>query len=67
MSPKSQSLPYDVLQYYLILFPEDKYNLTNGKFDEEVFKFKVTTFEGEEDELSGEYILDLRNLEINKL
>lgn len=49
------------------MFPEDKYNLTNGKFDEEVFKFKVTTFEGEEDELSGEYILDLRNLEINKL
>ena len=49
------------------MFPEEKYNISNGKFEEDVFKFKVTTSEGQQEALSGEYILDLENLEINKL
>lgn len=49
------------------MFPQEKYNISNGKFEEDVFKFKVTTSEGQQEALSGEYILDLENLEINKL
>ncbi len=49
------------------MFPEDKYNISNGKFEEDVFKFKVTTTEVQREDLNGDYILDLENLEINKL
>lgn len=49
------------------MFPEDKYNISNGKFEGDVFKFKVTASEGQQQDISGDYILDLENLEINKL
>lgn len=48
------------------MFPEDKCNISNGMFEKDVFKFKVTASQGQED-LNGDYILDLKNLEINKL
>lgn len=48
------------------MFPQDKYNISNGKFEEDVFKFKVTASDGEEN-TNGNYILDLKNLDINKL
>lgn len=48
------------------IFPEDKCNISNGMFEKDVFKFKVTASQGQEN-LNGNYILDLKNLEINKL
>ena len=48
------------------MFPQDKYNISNGKFEEDVFKFKVTASDGEEN-TNGNYNLDLKNLDINKL
>lgn len=48
------------------MFPQDKYNISNGKFEENVFRFKVTASDDKEN-INGNYILDLKNLDINKL
>ena len=49
------------------MFPEDKCSISNGKFEENVFKFKVAVDNDEKADINGDYILDLENLEINKL
>lgn len=49
------------------MFPKDKYNIYDGKFEEDVFKFKVANTDNNEDDLNGGYILNLENLDINKL
>lgn len=48
------------------IFPQEKYNISDGKFEEDVFKFKVTDPDSEGNN-NGDYILNLKNLDIKKL
>ena len=49
------------------MFPEDSFRVYNGRFDGENLKFNVSSSNSGNDELNGDYVLNLKTLKINKL
>ena len=49
------------------MFPEDKYSITEGRFVDEEFEFKVINLSDSEDSLNGDYVMILKTSNINKL
>lgn len=48
-------------------FPEDKYSIKGERFEDENLMFKVSSPNNSNDELQGDYVLNLKTLDINKL